>query len=184
MALKVSQEVSIEDCQPVSSADVPEEVAGLLPTKPVDLTDEPCTHGLRVAKALQGVAEPRAFGGKEAFPGSHEVGRLVIVKPDARPQECRDLARLTGPEQIVDREGLHRRIGGTGLRLDREETKTQFLEETFVLACPNATELHKPRCDLVLLRGIFNSKSREVSITRHDDEWKAADKSVRPRRTT
>jgi hypothetical protein len=94
----------------------------------------------------------------------------VIVEPDPRPQECRYLAGLTGPEQIVDREGFDRRIRGTGLRLNREETETQFLEETFVVARANPTELRKPRRDLVLLRCVLGSKGREVSVTRHEYE--------------
>jgi hypothetical protein len=105
----------------------------------------------------------------------------VIVEPDARPQECRDLAGLTGPEQIIDREGPHRCICGTGFRLNREEAETKFLEETFVIARAYPTELREPRRDLVLLRCVLGSKGCEVSITRHECELKTVDKTVRRR---
>jgi hypothetical protein len=103
------------------------------------------------------------------------------VKPYARPQECRDLSGLTSPEQIVDREGLHRCIGGTGLRLNRKEAETQFLEETFVIARADPTELREPRRDLVLLRCVLGSKGFELSVTRHEHELKTVDKTVRRR---
>src|SRR5467141_1788736 len=115
MADQIPQNMTIENREAVSPADVPKEVTRLLPAEAVDFADEPRAGRLRVQEAFQRLAEHRPVWRKESFPSPHDVRRLVIVKPRAALEEGRDLALASGPEKIMGHEVANRRIRPAGL---------------------------------------------------------------------
>src|SRR2546430_5454954 len=139
----------IENRELVTPSNISEEVTRLLPAKTIDFADEPGARQLRVRKAVQRLAKDRSIGRKEPLPSPHDVGRLVIVEPRARPEERRDLALASGPEKLSRHEVTNRRIRPVGLRLDREDAETHLLEEAFVRQGPDASEVLQSREDLL-----------------------------------
>src|SRR5439155_7361704 len=73
MPHQVPQDVAVEDREAVPSADVPEEMAGLLPSEAVDLADEPGPRPLRVHETVEALAEDRARGREETVPCSDDI---------------------------------------------------------------------------------------------------------------
>src|SRR5207302_6994819 len=127
----------IENRELVTPSDISEEVTRLLPAKTIDFADEPSSRHLRVRKAVQRLAKEGPIGRKEPLPSPHDVGRLVIVEPRARPEKRRDLALASGPEKVSCHEVTNRRIRHVGLRLYREDAETHLLEEALVCEGPD-----------------------------------------------
>src|SRR5947207_15074328 len=118
----------IENRELVTTSNISEEVTRLLPAKTIDFADEPGSRHLRVRKAIQRLTKDRSIGRQEPFPTPHDVGRLVIVEPRARPEKRRDLAVASGPEKVSCHEVTNCRIRPVGLRLHRESAATRLLE--------------------------------------------------------
>jgi len=160
----------IENRELVTTSNISEEVTRLLPAKTIDFADEPGSRNLRVRKAIQRLTKDRSIGRKEPFPSPHDVGRLVIVEPRARPEKRRDLALVSGPEKVSYHEVTNRRIRPVGLRLHREDAEAHFLEEAFVREGPDASEVFESRENLLLLLSVLESEDGEISVTRHTHE--------------
>ena len=160
----------IENRELVTPSNISEEVTRLLPAKTIDFADEPGSRNLRVRKAIQRLTKDRSIGRKEPFPSPHDVGRLVIVEPRARPEKRRDLALVSGPEKVSCHEVTNCRIRPVGLRLHRENAETHLLEEPFVRERPDASEVFESRENFLLLLSILESEDGEIPVTRHTHE--------------
>src|SRR5207237_8811272 len=131
----------IENRELVTTSNISEEMTRLLPAKTIDFADEPGSRHLRVRKAIQRLTKDRSIGRKEPFPSPHDVGRLVIVEPRARPEKRRDLALASGPEQVSCHEVTNCRTHPVGLRFHRTNAETHLLEEAFVRKGPDTSEV-------------------------------------------
>src|SRR5256886_14827361 len=132
MPHQVPQDVTVEDREAVPSADVPEEMASLLPSEAVDLADEPGPRALRVHEPVEALAEDRARGREEPVPCSDDIGRLVVVEPSTRLEEPGHFTMATGPEEPVVRERSDRCIGGPRPPPDRAGAKEPLPQQRFV----------------------------------------------------
>src|SRR5207247_8368865 len=162
--------MSIENRELVTTSNISEEMTRLLPPRPLDIADQPGPRHLRVRKAIQRLTKDRSIGRKEPFPSPHDVGRLVIMEPRARPEKRRDLALASGPEKVSCHEVTNRRIRPVGLRLHRENAETHFLEEAFVRECPDASEVFESRENLLLLLSVLGSEDGKIPVPRHTHE--------------
>src|SRR2546430_16334258 len=167
MAKQIPQDVAVENREVLSAPNVPKEVTRLLPAEPVDFADEPGACCLRVREAVQGLAEDGPVWRKEPFSSPHDVGRLVVVKPRARPQERRDVALAARPEKVVCYQITNRGIRPVGFRLQRENAETQFLEKAFVGKASHPSEVRQSRENHLPFPGVLGLQGGEVAITRH-----------------
>src|SRR5437867_2987054 len=86
--------------------------------RPVPIPREPLPRGLRRGERLEGLLQGPPARRAEPLPRGDEVGGLVVVEPDAGPEERRDRGSVPLKEEAVLRESTHGRVRRAGFRLN------------------------------------------------------------------
>ena len=147
----MSEDVPVENCEPVVPADVPEEVGGLLVAESQYVLGEPLPQfrgGAPVAQRLVNITE--------TFPQRERVARLRPVEPDVVPPLGEDRFRI---ELLFPKTGLPQSGDGAfrvlGVRLRREEAVQELIE---VLPRLHGPEFLEPPLDFLPAQRIVKMK--------------------------
>lgn len=154
----MSEDMPVENCEPVVPADVPEEVGGLLVAESRNIPDEPLPQfrgGVPVAQCFVNTVE--------LFPQRDRVARLRPVEPNVVLPIGKDRFRI---ELLLPKAGLPQSGDGAfrvlGARLRRKETVQQLVE---VFPGFNSAELAKPLLDfLPAQRVVMMKRGKRVVV--------------------
>src|SRR2546427_12449706 len=158
--------VAVGNREASREADFPEGVGRLFQGEAVALAHEPLARGLGGRERRERRLEGPLPAGPESVPRRDEVCGLVVVEPDAGTEELRDRGGVPAEEEAPRLQTAHRGIGRPRLRLDREDTVRDLLEEPLVGLPPHPPELLEALADRIARPRVLPPEVFDLTVPR------------------